>query len=973
MWELLASSINKFVRENSKQVPVAVIQYAKLVSCVATHDRTYVPLRSDFRYESLRQSCDHIQLAFSTLREYIEKRRKVVPEGTRFNVCYVADGGDTESGDCLVQRLEKMQDFDSHNVAFTTLACGSRFPTNTMLVLRKVFHDTASVETPLLTPVDEASVDFEERFETVVPHLLGESNVFAKLEKGVRRVPWQTEKVDEVAVGSWFVIEQEKREELLIVDGVEAEFEDGALGMANLTELGRQWIRGLHTSSAFGEVRQEAGMAVEYFESLLRIVMDQAAQRKNMVEKDDVEMTMFARRLQRKRELSTQHDARRIMNELKTLAQHALTLLSDEQLAQRLAIGTKESKYLDRAVKWKGALTAEGFCAARERFKKVYTGLLPELRRCVGKDPYRSVVSMESNVDVLTETTFLLNLYDKVVSSQFALVECFPVVGLALKTYVSEGTTINPWLVRVDAIPRLTRFLDTASVYTMVEDGMYAKISAGLDEVEEVSAICPLIAPDTAAVLGPILRTKLYQIMMTFQVTRNMDTVDKASHLALLAAVLTFLLKEDPCEWRDELIESVVFTASVLLGDGRNANAGEKESAGKSYVEFLSENPAHAMVTAHPELPKKCESVSKALLAVAVLKMQRGEGGETNWEEIWHRIVAEFVGRAVLASNPERNWEEWFSLNDLRVSSSISFESVFGHDGTNEDDMQLYASVSEIVRGVDKFDKYADNVDVEVGGLTFRLDKVISANATSNGPTDWIALLGFESQYMKDCAMLNDENRIRSYVAHAVLHSGSYGRAVHTIEAWNESIEKTVITRLASGAKLRAVQKVKDVVALSAQSRMIEFMRSVHRRGLVLPMTTDQIRSERFSRYGLETTKEDLKLLRYDDEAGLCRGACQNNACARFLISDSKFSEHLVNTSYSGGRPTIAVHRAVQANWRKPVSEIEKIILSGSCSRSGQLHLVVKSIGETYNEEVRGVLPAIRNGYRLFHTAKKKN
>lgn len=978
VWYPLAQAVNAFCDRYSPHSPTAnvassppnrritIIQYAKYVSLqYSQRHKRHPRLDPDFDYEHLDQSCDNIFLAFQTLSRYINKRRANAPSCSsspplQFIVCYIADGGDTENGKYLNERLQSLSNFDSKGVQLTTIAIGGHFPSNTMMIIRSIFHDPNSIALSLLTKIDYDD-DFQSCFDLVVPHLLGNTSVAVPIKPSVKRAPWLNTTTNSVTLGAWYILDDCDSQTQLLLATDAVPIVDVSLTPQNLLEIGRQWVRDLQTGLMCGVTgKEEARIALQFITRL----KNGAASYRDLQKRSDksvastAKKTKFTQRLRAKEQRSEMYEMQTIVNEIREMGMVGLSDLDDEQLAKRLAIGTRESKLLDKAIRLKGILTASEFYQAKNQFRDILLPQLELLRRCAKSDPCRSAVTLETNIDVLTDSGFLDCLFHPTVSSQYNLIECMPVVGLSLKAHIPQGAIINPWLVRVDSVSRVTPYLDSSTLLELKGDDGIAILPCGLEENELVSVVCPLLTPHTSAALAPIFSSKLYQILMTYQTTQNVDTLHKSSHMALLASLLAFLVADTESHWRDDLLDTVTFTAMSII---RHAVHGK---AGNTYLDVLSRTPQYALVTYHKTLPKTCECISKALIAVAVLLRDRNDN-DIEWDELWEKLVLEYIGRAVLSDDPTRRWDKWFTINSLETLSEVAFEDIFGHDGSSKAEMAKYASLPAIGRAVQAFKGAFDMVTISAGKLQVNWKRLEKANAASNGPVKWRTLVGFEKKYMGGLAVTADEKKITSFVSHALQTNGSYERMFTAAEPWSESLESGIQEEIMRICHKKAIRSAKKALELDAQERLRVHMCAMHQ-GVVLPMSLAEVKKMRFERYGLETSDEDVKELKYDAVSGLCRRACQSASCERFLIADKRFHEHLENCSPVGGKPIIAMHRTVQQHHDKSLNEIEGLIISGACWRRTD-RKSVRNVGrQDYLAIYREHIATLREVYRTF-------
>lgn len=88
----------------------------------------------------------------------------------------------------------------------------------------------------------------------------------------------------------------------------------------------------------------------------------------------------------------------------------------------------------------------------------------------------------------------------------------------------------------------------------------------GEDEEEQINAVIPLFSKVDAD-LKPLINTKLYHILMTFNVMGNADTCFENAYLALLANTCYFLLNQTASEWRTHMLDLVANTLAMTYAD----------------------------------------------------------------------------------------------------------------------------------------------------------------------------------------------------------------------------------------------------------------------------------------------------------------------------------------------------------------------------------------------------------------------
>lgn len=186
------------------------------------------------------------------------------------------------------------------------------------------------------------------------------------------------------------------------------------------------------------------------------------------------------------------------------------------------------------------------------------------------------------------------------------------------------------------------------------------KLSKGNNEFEVVNAVLPLF-DEKDQDLKPFITSKIYSILMTFNVMQNADTCFENSYLALLSNTLMYLMTQNDSEWRNELIDKVFKTIQITYS---------KSKGFQKYCEQLLTNPRIAVVTEHPDLENKCEDLSKALLMFFYLVRDGKITEESQKVEILNAIFADIYGRFYPS---DQIINLFFSLNNKDILKTIDF------------------------------------------------------------------------------------------------------------------------------------------------------------------------------------------------------------------------------------------------------------------------------------------------------------
>lgn len=97
---------------------------------------------------------------------------------------------------------------------------------------------------------------------------------------------------------------------------------------------------------------------------------------------------------------------------------------------------------------------------------------------------------------------------------------------------------INPFMLKIQNIAKHHKVVDTVSLQAS-NNQLVLKIGEDLEE--EINAVIPLFSKADAD-LKPLINTKLFHILMTFNVMGNADTCFENAYLGLLANLCYFLI-----------------------------------------------------------------------------------------------------------------------------------------------------------------------------------------------------------------------------------------------------------------------------------------------------------------------------------------------------------------------------------------------------------------------------------------------
>jgi len=246
-------------------------------------------------------------------------------------------------------------------------------------------------------------------------------------------------------------------------------------------------------------------------------------------------------------------------------------------------------------------ITSEDF----EICKKEFLHLLSKTKLTKKSNQENSLTILQNQKDIFSDPDLPESLEK---ASIYEILDVLPLVGQTCMISISDSSMINPFNLDVIYIPKINKTCDT---YTLVDNNNEMEIQIGFGQNEKFNAVIPLF-DESDSDLGPLLRSSLFHLMMTFNCMRNLDTFFPEAYLAVLSNFLVKLLKEPASQWREETINKIIYTAELVYGKSKLIN--------KTIELLQEENPRLALITEKIELEHKCENISKAILVLLILK-----------------------------------------------------------------------------------------------------------------------------------------------------------------------------------------------------------------------------------------------------------------------------------------------------------------------------------------------------------------
>jgi len=96
---------------------------------------------------------------------------------------------------------------------------------------------------------------------------------------------------------------------------------------------------------------------------------------------------------------------------------------------------------------------------------------------------------------------------------------------------------ITPWLTEVLSVARHHSTVDTVSIYADANKTL--NLNTGDGDIEKINAVLPLFTDED---MIPFIRSRFFNLLMTFNMLHNVDCCYDTSHSALAANVFLYLI-----------------------------------------------------------------------------------------------------------------------------------------------------------------------------------------------------------------------------------------------------------------------------------------------------------------------------------------------------------------------------------------------------------------------------------------------
>lgn len=851
----------------------------------------------------------NITQAFERFEQHLDN----IPKDTAITVIFISDGDDMYPS-TLSTRFAALKGHKEHMINFICLGVGSEFPTFLSMRLREKYH-TGDATLPAIFLIEYPSEKaFLNKFESIQPYL--EFNHKRNIEPPVLLLPWR-EYYNFVHENAWILTDSNK----IKIDGEVYDISDQHLNLDGLVQCFRSWTQVINIESVNKDedVKDKALKTLALMDELIQEV--KAAKKidlLNLEELKESEDISFGERAFINYIKHTVSRAAWYYEDVKLLAEgKSAKDLNEFDAAKRIGIGTIVGKYHQKAFALQG-FTVDDFLKVKEAFKSTFlnTKLDPT------SNQEASVVTLQNQKEIFLQKDFIKGLDHCM--SQFDLVEAFPVVGLAIKIKRFDGSRLNPWLTEVRFIAKAHKAIDSIAILK-AKNSLALKVG---DKTENINAVLPLFDKCDAD-LRPLISSKLYHLLMTFNVMQNVDTLYEDAYLSLLSNTLVYLFAQPESEWRDELFRLIHTTTQITYYHDNGFNQYRKGLLNNP-VETIDRDEAQSKFGGKQDL-------SKPILHLFCMVKDK-EIDETKAREIMRIISTKYVYGMI-------------KDKDFKIESCVTSKN-----------LSKITEIEEEIRS--KFPDFFTLGDY-YRCLQKTFEKALWVKSDSAVDFSWdLAALRKEKSKI-DLAMLEtiektmlgtvpkDEDYINAIV---LSHNAKNFKGVYTIKQSDiGDLAKKILSKLATEVKKKGVKTLPSYIATrkKLQKEFTLFFRDIHRQ--ILPMHPESLK-----KYCAEKgiSFDNYKV---HDASLLLRNACLAPKCKHFLIPKEHLGHHM--DVWEKNLPR-AFHSTVRAYYKESAEVIYEHFAKGEKTKDPNFNFSP----EDYETTKEGVLDYINN-LKVVYTA----
>lgn len=794
---------------------------------------------------------------------------------------------------------------------FYVLGITSSFPVFISQNIRNFLHNGRSSVPNLFWAQDGSSNDIAEQFESLIVN----NKNLAKINfvHGGKKSPF--DKIENIFfVGDYVLLDDVNEsnignEFLFEVDSVIfSAIKTPLISYEMLLDLFRQWIGLIQTKAMNIDIVTDAQILktqMEYMYSTFTATFTPSGK-----------MLTFNERILNKQLKTYQYQYIALLKVTTELANGLkLKFMTNLELAKQLS-SVYVGKYSERNAKMREH-TDEDFIKDKIKFIEVLQQLKSALVDVESQD--NCVITLDNTLEIIKSDDFIQTLTQ--CNSKIEFLKSIGVTGSGVLINITDASTINPWVVQVRNTGKYCSTLSTTAIEELndtPDDSIdltteekiqcVVAIKTGGGTIEKLNSVIPLFSKKIADVIGPIVRTNLFQLICTYSIMKCPMTLNHNAHIGALSGLFGFLLTEPKSEYRDQTVQKIRSTASIY----------EVRPGLKKFIQTLWTDPNRAVVTevgdTNPNSDVKCESITKLLLMILISGINRPE---TEVTEVMTHVWKEYIGRIIGTNN---GITSWFSLKsnvdtDVNINEKIDFPDF---ESLYEEGYTIHETKKIIERKI-KTIKLPKPVGLEI---ILDYDKLYKAwNGGNVGNVSWKGLKTFT----KSLGFNITNNQVLQFVTHAIKHSGSNER-MEPLMTYEES-EDWIMNELL-GLKIAATRdNIISQYQILAKDKYFNNYVLSHK--TLFPMEKNAIIAEATA-LGINvdlTNFDELYAINPNNKLPL--NACMFKECKHYLVPRKDFGAH-IEPLLKDPKFIHAYHRAIFANKSRPVNSIAEKIISGS-------------------------------------------
>lgn len=437
-------------------------------------------------------------------------------------------------------------------------------------------------------------------------------------------------------------------------------------------------------------------------------------------------------------------------------------------------------------------------------------------------------------------------------------------VGLGINVKRFQGSATNPWLVQVQAMPPFDENLFTKRVI----DSVYMSKNPEFIQTHEdyeVNCVLPLFNGTENPELINIINTRLYKLLMTFNVTGNIDNIDENAYYSLLSATFLKLTEEKKAnEHVKKLKQMILKTFEVLY-----------QTKGEFYkfIEMLENDINEAFV-----FGKGYKDLGQFVTGLAYLKIVK----KTETDELEEILQKSWVEYFWSRRSESRSNLVTFNYEDNIVEKflkEVEGKKVLENFWTAKDLVTCVNSGKFVHIG-----KELDKMKVDMAN-----EKTTEVKLAWNGlKGDGFNNINFNMMKKVNKAILGKEvsdNELISYITHSILHKNDNNERGKSAISFDAGYNAKLLIELDfkdsnKDYKKKMEKRISTQILGKAKRAYFDEFKKAHFD--TKPMDWETI-LEKCRLLGL-----DHKDLKYDHVSKLLGNACQSERCPHFLVPKNK-------------------------------------------------------------------------------------